>query len=183
MSHPDCPRQIVFTLPGLPGVQITATEVGGTIQFTVDVLDSSLSTGDLRALFFHINEAELAGLTVSSASSYLTESRVGLNNVIDLGDGANLSGKVKSGFDVGLEWGTPGGKVDDINFPVSFTISNTTGDLTLDDIGGMLFGAKLDSIGGQGGPRGSSSKLTVVAPYAPDAIDDVVNMFEDGASG
>ena len=183
MSHPACPRQIVFSLPGMPGVQITATEVGGTIQFTVDVTDSSHSSADLRALFFDINEAELAGLTVSSTSSYLTESRVGLNNILDLGQGANLNGIVKKGFDVGLEWGTPGGHKDDINFPVSFTISNTTGDLTLDDLGGMLFGAKLDSLGGLGGPSGSSSKLTVIAPYAPDAIDDAVNMFEDGASG
>jgi hypothetical protein len=182
MSNPDCPRQVVFTLPGTPGVQITATEVNGTIQFTTDVLDSRLSDGDLRALFFHINEAHLAGLTVTSSSTYLTESRVGLNNVLDLGDGATLAGAVKSGFDVGTEWGTPGGKYDDIDFPVSFTISNAAHNLTLDDIGGQLFGAKLDSVGGKGGVSGSAAKLTGIAPWAPDAIDDSYNIFEDGAS-
>ena len=182
MSHPDCPRQMRFTLPGLPGVEITATEVGGTIVFTIDVIDSDTSTGDLRALFFHIEEEELPGLTVTSSSPLLTEWRVGNDAVLDLEDGANLNGKVKSGFDVGLEWGTPGGKKDDINFPVEFTLSNGTGDLTLDDLGGMLFGAKLDSVGGQGGPRGSSSKLITVAPFAPDAIDDVKNIYEDGAA-
>ena len=182
MSHPDCPREVSFMLSGLPGVEVTATEVAGKIEFVVDVLDSNLSTGDLRALFFHINEAELAGLTLTSTSPFLTERRVGLNNVIDMGDGANLSGKVKGGFDIGTEWGTPGGKTDDINFPVAFTIQNSTGDLTLDDIGGMLFGAKLDSVGGRGGQRGSSSKLTGLAPWAPDAVDDVKNIYEDGAA-
>lgn len=183
MSHPDCPRQIVFTLPGAPGVQVTATEVGGNVEFVVDVLDTAGSTGDLRALFFHLNEDEFAGLTIASSESLLTEWRTGDDSVLDLGDGANLHGKVKSGFDVGLEWGSPGGKKDDINFPVEFTLSNSTGDLTLDDLGGMLFGAKLDSIGGPGGPRGSTAKLISVAPFAPDAIDDVVNMYEDGAAG
>lgn len=181
MSHPDCPRQMRFTLPGLPGVEITATEVGGTIEFTIDVIDSATSTGDLRALFFHIDPEELPGLTVTSSEPLLTEWRVENNNVIDLGDGANLNGKVKGGFDVGLEWGTPGGKKDDINYEVKFALSNGTGDLTLDDLGGMLFGAKLDSIGGPGGPRGSTSKLTTVAPFAPDAVDDVKNIHEDGA--
>ena len=82
---------------------------------------------------------------MTSDSPYLTEHRIGANKILDLDDGANLAGKVKTGFDVGIEWGTPGGKTDDINFPVSFTLSNTTGDLTLDDLGGLLFGAKLDS--------------------------------------
>jgi len=181
-SHPDCPRQVVFTLPGAPGVQITATEINGEIHFTIDVLDTFGSTGDLRALFFNIADEELAGLTVTSGDSLLTESRVGNNNILDLGDGANLAGKVKTGFDVGLEWGTPGGKYDDINFPVEFTLSNSTGDLTLDDLGGMLFGAKLDSVGGPGGPRGSSSKLTTIAPFAPDANDDFKAIYEDNAA-
>ena len=75
MSHPLCPRQMAFTLDGNPGVQVTATESGGSIQFSVDVVDSELSTGDLRALFFHIAESELSGLTISSASPLLTEWR------------------------------------------------------------------------------------------------------------
>ena len=180
-SHPDCPRQVVFTLPGAPGVQITAIEIAGEIHFQVDVIDTFQSSGDLRALFFHIADEELPGLTVSSPEALLTEWRVGNNNVLDLDDGANLSGKVKTGFDVGIEWGTPGGKKDDINFPVEFTLSNGTGDLTLDDLGGMLFGAKLDSVGGPGGSRGSTAKLTTVAPFAPDANDDLVDIFEDNA--
>ena len=39
MSDDWCPRQIVFTIPGVPEVQVTATEVDGTIEFILDVLD------------------------------------------------------------------------------------------------------------------------------------------------
>ena len=183
MSHELCPRQIVFTVPGAPGVQISATEVDGNIVFTVDVTDPYGSSGDLRGLFFHLDESELSGLTITNADPLLAEWQAGANSIIDLGKGANMHGAVKTGFDVGLEWGTPGGSADDINFPVSFTLENSTGDLTLDDLGGMLFGARLDSIGGPGGQPGSSSKLTTIAPFAPDAIDDSVDMYEDGASG
>ncbi|MEO7189304.1 MAG: Ig-like domain-containing protein [Sphingomicrobium sp.] len=172
-----------FTIPGVPGVLVTATEVAGKIEFSVDVIDTRASTGDLRALFFHINPAELPGLTVASANPLLKEWRVGNNNVLDLGDGATLAGKVKTGFDVGLEWGTPGGKKDDINFEVKFTLSNSTGDLTLDDLGGMVFGAKLDSVGGPGGTRNSTTKLLTTAPFAPDANDDARTIFEDNAAG
>ena len=182
MSHPDCPRQISFSLVGVPGVRITATEVGGTLVFVADVQDTTQSTGDLRAIFFHIVESELAGLNITGGP-LLTEWRAQANKIIDLGDGANLSGKVKGGFDIGIEWGTAGGKKDDISYAVSFTLTNSTGNLTLDDIGGKLFGAKLDSVGGPGGPRGSTAKLVGTAPWAPDAIDDAFTIFEDGAAG
>ena len=113
MSHPLCPRQMSFTLDGNPGVQVTATESGGSIQFNLDVIDSELSTGDLRALFFHIAESELSGLTISSASPLLTEWRAAANQILDLDDGANLRGAVRGGFDVGIEWGTPGTTPDE----------------------------------------------------------------------
>ena len=38
MSDEFCPRQIIFELPGTPGVLVTATETGtGAIDFIVDV--------------------------------------------------------------------------------------------------------------------------------------------------
>jgi hypothetical protein len=183
MSDDFCPRQIVFTIPGNPPVQVTATEVDGTIVFQVDVQEGA-TTADLRGLFFDINEAKLDGLSISGGDGLLTESRVNPNSVLDMGQGANMKGKTRDGFDVGLEWGTPGGARDDIFFEVSFTLSNAAGDLTLDDIANQRFGARLDSIGGPGGPRdGGVAKLIGVAPAAPDANDDVIAMFEDGADG
>jgi Bacterial Ig domain len=183
MSDEFCPRQIVFTIPGNPAVQVTATEDDGAIVFKVDVLEGA-TTADLRALFFDIDEAKLDGMTISGGDGLITSSRIAANDVLNLGRGANLNGQTRDGFDVGIEWGTPGGASDDIFYEVTFTLSNTAGDLTLDDIGGQRFGAKLDSIGGPGGPRtGGVSQLLGVAPHAPDAIDDVITMFEDGATG
>lgn len=182
MSHDFCPRQISFLLPGNPAVRVTATEDGsGGIKFTVDVEDVTGSTGDLRALFFDFNHAKMAGLAVSNGGPLLTETQISLNNVLDLGDGATLAGKVKTKFDVGLEWGTPGGKKDDINFEVGFTLTNAANNLTLDDLFGMRFGAKLDSIGGPGGVRNATTKLLATAPAAPDAVDDNEQIYEDGA--
>jgi len=183
MSDDFCPRQIIFELPGNPGVLVTATERDGEIDFIIDVENTTSATGDLRALFFHFNEAKLPGLVISSSESLLTETRVQANRVLDLGDGATMAGAIKQGFDIGLEWGTPGGKKDDIDFPVTFTLSSATTDLTLDDFGGKLFGAKLDSVGGPGGLRKQTSKLTTTAPWAPDAKDDKFDIYEDGAAG
>lgn len=181
----ECPRQISFVIPGNPAVQVTATENNGAIDFRVDVLDSPASTGDLRALFFDFaNEGKLAGLTFTGGGGLLTEQRVSANNVLDLGDGATLAGQVKdtAKFDIGLEWGTPGGKKDDINFEVQFKMTNAAGNLTLDDIAHQRFGAKLDSVGGGKGTRNQTTKLLTIAPAAPDAVDDSYNIFEDGAA-
>jgi hypothetical protein len=188
MTDVFCPRQIIFELPGTPGVLVTATETGtGAIDFIVDVENTPGTTADLRALFFHYDESKLGGLTVTGGDGLLTEWRVQANSVLDLGDGATLAGFVKSGFDVGLEWGTPGGKKDDIFFPVHFTLSNSAGNLNLDDFATLQFGAKLDSVGGPGGPRAGAAKLLATAPYAPDAQDDnetnLGPVYEDGASG
>src|SRR5262245_43609372 len=135
MSDDFCPRQIIFELPGNPGVIVTATEHDGAINFTLDVENTPSITADLRALFFHFNTPRLPSLQITSTDPLLTESRILKNSVLDLGDGATLAGAVKKGFDVGLEWGTAGGKKDDISFPVSFTLSNAAGNLTLDDFG------------------------------------------------
>jgi hypothetical protein len=93
-SDPFCPRQIIFTIPGQPGVQVTATENDGKIDFTVDVLNDPTVTGDLRGLFFHFNESKLATLQVTGtdAPNWITRTQIDANHVIDLLDGANMSG-------------------------------------------------------------------------------------------
>jgi hypothetical protein len=51
-----CPRTLAFTIPGNPGVQVTAVQLPGidedhgSIHFTVDVDGNA----DLRGLFFHL---------------------------------------------------------------------------------------------------------------------------------
>ena len=64
-----CPRSITFMIPGLVGLQVKAVEDGGSLLLTVDVLDTARMTGDLRGLFFHFDEALLAGLSIACLAS------------------------------------------------------------------------------------------------------------------
>lgn len=177
MSEP-CERSITFTIPDPldgPGVQVKVVEQAGKLIFTVEVTDgeSPSKSADLRGLFFHIDDAALPGLTVTNADPIITGTQIAQDSVLNLGHGVNMNGAVKSGFDVGIKFGTPGIGKDDVGGPVSFTLDATNA-LTLDDIAHMQFGARTTSVG---------TKLTTVAPAAPDAVADAYNIFEDGQSG
>lgn len=173
-----CERSITFTIPDPldgPGIQVKVVEKDGKLIFTVQTEETSTKALDLRGLFFHIDESVLPGLTVTNADPIITDTKIAKNSVLDLGHGANMKGAVKNGFDVGIKFGTPGVGKDDVDGPVSFTLERTgTSDLTLDDIAHMEFGARTTSTG---------TKVTVIAPAAPDAVNDAYNIFEDGQSG
>jgi len=100
-------RSISFLIPGTgkkPGVKVTATEVNGTLFFTVDMVSTSQQTTDIRGLFFNLNDpAKLAGLSFEGeyVSGFATD------NVINLGKGANMHGAAAP-FDAGVKFGTPG---------------------------------------------------------------------------
>ena len=183
----ECVRSITFTIPSGgagPATQVYVEEQAGNLVFTVDLLDTLAMTGDLRGLFFHMNEAAISGLSVVGLDPTISETRVAANSVIDLGNGANMRGAVPSGFDIGVEFGDAGigkGKLD-VNGPVSFTLDGVI-DLTLDDLTHMLFGARVTSVGAPGTARLNSTKGLVVAPAAPNAHDDAYVIFEDGQSG
>jgi hypothetical protein len=170
----SCPRSITFVIPGKLGigVQITATENAGNLDFTVDVLGSSKHSADLRGLFFQFNESDLSGLRVLGGDGLITGTQIQVNSVINLGQGVNMNGAANP-FDVGIAFGSPGKGQDLINGPIHFTL-DATQNLTLDDIAHLQFGARLTSVG---------DKITTIAPAAPDAHDDAFNIFEDGASG
>ena len=170
---PFCPRQITFTIPGKVGVQVTITENEGKLDFVVDVLGQGQQAADLRGLFFHFNELQLGSLKIVGGDGLITGTQILANKVIDLGQGNNMHGKADP-FDVGIAFGTPGKGKDFIDGPIHFTLSNAGNNLTLDDIAHLQFGARLTSTG---------DKITAIAPAAPDAKDDVFNIFEDGASG
>ncbi|WP_296680667.1 cadherin-like domain-containing protein [Novosphingobium sp.] len=182
MPDEFCPRQIIFTIPGNPGVTVTATESGGAIVFEVVANGTTNKIPDLRGLFFDLDEGKMAGLTITGDLA-VSGSRIQANGVLDLGHGANMTGKTRDGFDVGVEFGSAGRGRDAVG-DSTFTLSNSAGDLTLDDIAHQRFGVRLDGVGGGTGPRdGGATKLIGIAPAAPDAMDDVIAMFEDGASG
>ncbi|EEX13109.1 outer membrane adhesin-like protein [Citreicella sp. SE45] len=180
----DCVRSIMFVIPGVdggPDIQVTAVEVDGTIEFTLEVLPGDEGeVGDIRGLFFNLNDD--SKLMNSSAFGVdVTDYQAG--DVIDLGHGANMHGAADP-YDAGVEFGGPGiGKTKGDVQLTSFTLSNEAGDLTLDDIAQVEFGVRVTSIGAPGGGRGGSAKMVTLAPAAPDAVDDSYSIFEDGASG
>jgi hypothetical protein len=169
----ECVRSITFTIPGKkgePAIQVAVTELDGKLVFDLSALDGGKGPADLRGLFFDLNDdTKLAGLQFANDDGAVTGLATHTN---DLGRGANVHGKAAP-FDVGLEFGTPGIGRDHVQ-STSFTLSNDAGNLTLDDIANVLFGARTTSEG---------AKLTVFAPAAPDAVADAFDIFEDGQSG
>ncbi|HEY8380964.1 MAG TPA: cadherin-like domain-containing protein [Microvirga sp.] len=179
-------RSIEFTIPGTkgaPGVKVRIVEADGKLVFTVDVQDNLAAIADLRGLFFDLNDtSKLAGLTFTGGGGQIVEMQGKAGAITDLGNGANMSGARKGGFDVGLEFGSSGigARKADLSGPISFTLDNTAHNLTLDDVANTLFGARLTSVGAPNGARSDSAKLTFVAPAAPDAKADAYTIFEDG---
>ncbi len=163
-------RKITFTIPGMPGLIITATEQGdGTILF--ELLLAGPTNADIRGLFFDINDQSLLDNLQIDGVDVTNDD---FDDVSNLGDGNNMSGKGGAPYDVGMSFGGAG---DDGITSTSFVLSSIDGtDLTLDLIANVRFGARLTAIGDKG--KGSD-KLTFVAPAAPDAIDDDVDAVED----
>lgn len=166
-------RTTSFIIPGSknsPGVHVFVTENStGGLNFTVNVINTSKLSADLRGLFFNFNsDSKLSGLAVTGG--HVTGFNT--NNVIDLGNGANMQGAA-SPFDVGIQFGTAGKANDNIS-STTFTLSGGGKSLTLDDIALVQFGARTTSVGG---------KLVAISPAAPDAHDDHRVIFEDGTTG
>lgn len=168
-------RQITFEIPGDPPLTIHAIEQeDGTILFNLSITGDKLA--DLRGLYFNLtDDSPLYNLSVTGAD--LTDQAY--SDVSNLKEGNNVNGGGKSSYDVGLGFGTPGSGHDDIN-STSFVLSSINGDpLSLDLIAHMEFTARLNSIGDQGSQRNGSEKISVIAPAAPDAIDDTADTLED----
>ena len=146
------------TDPDCPPVRITLTEVaGGDIQVTIDVITSGGLIGDIRALYFDVNE-ELIG-TLAATGAYVTTVEQGDDSVTNVGN----TGEIKpndGGFDFGVEIGTPGIGTDDLQ-SATFILSSSLRDLTLADvlISGQEYGVRLTSVGAIGGARSDSCKI------------------------
>lgn len=168
-------RKIEFTIPGdtsTSGLNIIVRELDGSLDFIVTALNDSGKSTDIRGVFFNTNDTlKLSGLVVSGDD--VSDQQLG--DASDLGHGANIKGKAEA-FDVGIEFGSAG-RAQDVITQTEFRLSSASGNLTLDDIANVEFGARVNGLTHQ------SSKITVLAPASPDANDDVGNLFEDGASG
>jgi hypothetical protein len=166
-------RRNAFTIPGIPSVEVMITETPeGALLFEVTVVGTV--AGDLRGLFFDAADpALLAGLSVDGDD--VTAFRTG--SVSNLGSGVNMNG-AGAPYDIGLAFGTAGIGADDIR-STSFVLSSAAGPLTMDFVANVDFGARLTSIGPEGGARNGSSKIVAVSTAAPDAIDDSAETDED----
>lgn len=162
------------------------------LRFTLTVDESNGYTADIRGLFWDDDNDDVAGWTVfdfdsgdSGESPDVTDYQFNANSVRDLGNGANMNGKITNkgrAFDAGVEIGTQGIGKDDIQ-TTSFVIQSPGEDLTLDDIGGQRFGVRLTSVGETDGPREGSLKLSEIAPHAPDAQDDEARTIAESPTG
>lgn len=164
----DTTRSIEFIIPGKPPLTIKAIEQNdGSILFTIDA--TSGNSADIRGLYFNIADPGLLGM-LSITGDDVTNQQLG--GAANFKNGNNINGNGSDAYDIGLDIGTPGQGKDDINF-TSFTLSSTDGStLTLDLIAHMEFAART---------TGNGQKITVIAPAAPDAIDDYDASLEDTA--
>jgi|SRR5262245_12533684 len=91
-----CPRRITFTIAGKVGVQAIATERDGQIDLVVHVLGSAKNiAADPHDLFMHSDKSKLGTLQIAGENGLITEKLTNANGVIDLGQGANLHGKLR----------------------------------------------------------------------------------------
>jgi Tol biopolymer transport system component len=174
----------------IPVVQVTITaNADGTLTFKVEQLASGGYLGDLRGIFFDIGDESLIGtLQVAAASGGpLTEVRQGNDNVVDLGQGANMNGLLGTvdaekaatgaegnGYDVGLEIGTAGIATDDVR-SFEFTLSSSARSLTLADFDAVDFGVRITSIGAvdeSGAFVGKRSESTKIVENIDAILDD-----------
>lgn len=189
--------------------------LGPKIKVSITINDDGSATfnlsqegpiiGDWRGLFFDLgnNERALGHLSVSSmvlnpeTSGAISVANPvyaqGNDNLYKVGSSDNtMDGLVKKGgdaFDFGMEFGTAGMGKDDVR-TVSFNLSADNGPLTLADFSNVDFGARLTSIGTEGGNRDGSSKIgektfTTVSPHAFDlsCVDENTSSTHDILDG
>lgn len=148
-----------FSIAGSVGLQVVITDLGnGSVRF--DLQNQGTQVGDLRGLFFDLNDASLLS-TLSVSGAAVTKSAFGDDAVINLGNGVNMNGA--GTFDVGVAFGTSGIGKDDIS-ATSFVLTSSSGALDLGDFAGADFGVRFTSVGDLGGARDDSLKLIGEAP-------------------
>ncbi|WP_201864208.1 SdrD B-like domain-containing protein [Microvirga soli] len=170
---------------GTPAVKFLVEQLSdGNLQLTASVFDNDgdtdTETADLRGIFFHLtgiddnpaDEGWLDKLSVTGigSSAYLIEGRMfdadGVEAVSGNGNSDNMIGRPLSPYDVGIGIGTSGTGRDDVK-TISVVIHHDTDSLTLEHLAQQGFGARLTSVGTDGGNRNDSLKLWGLAPTAP----------------
>lgn len=153
-------RSLSFTIEGEVDTLVTITELeSGELKFEIAVASGVI--GDLRAVFFDLNDLTADDSLYVSDAVDVTDSAFEEDGVDTLGKDANIKGAVSNelgDFDVGIEFGTSGMAADDIQ-STSFVLGSTTTDLTLDMLSLADFGLRYTSVGEEGGDRTGSAKI------------------------
>jgi len=173
---------------GTPAVKFVIDQLDdGTLRITASVFDNrndgKTDTADIRGIFFHMagidddatDDAWVQKLTVTGVGASATLiNGVSLDgdDVAAVPEGSNndnMNGRPLTPYDVGIGIGTSGMSNDDVK-SVTFILDHATDNLTLEHLAQQGFGARLTSVGIQGGSRGDSLKLWGVAPNAPSIL-------------
>jgi len=153
-------------------MNITVTEINGDLFFELDL--ESTKNGqplDIRGLYFNLNERQDPNLSDPLwCGMSITGDAVSETSFSDVSNFKNGNNQGNRDYDVGIDFNPAGAK--NLLPSTSFSLNHNDTSLTLDDIANVEFGARING-----------SKLEVIAPAAPDAIDDVVTIFEESAIG
>ncbi len=157
-------RSISFTVSGPVDTLITIDEQDdGTLRFHLEVLGSGL-LGDLRGLFFDLNNFDSSGAGLSVVGVDGSEDIIGehlfeeglVEQVTrDVNVKGLIPGKKQDKFDAGIEFGTSGIGKEDVS-EVSFIISADAAEgLSLDNLDLADLGLRYTSVGDESGRDGS----------------------------
>ena len=137
-------------------------------------LDPGSVVGDLRGFYMHVaDESLLSGLSIDGVN--VTDSAFEANSVYEFGrDSFVTTGSTGcrfNGCDLGIEVGTHGIRDDDLQ-SVTFVLSHSMLDLTVDLFADQIFALRVSNAGSANGKRTGFSKLSgiVVVPEPSSAI-------------
>lgn len=191
-----------FFLTGDVAVRVIVTEIEGTLQFDLDVVQPGEPAytgqiGELNGLFFDMaGDVDTYSVLETTSGMDVLDADVSEGSVSNLGGGINVNGEVVKDlgkFDVGVELAETGLGNGDLQ-SISFVLSADQ-PLTLADVASMDFAVRLTSVGDPDGGRNGSSKIGGTAPEEPvdppsityAANDDTMTVTElemfDGPDG
>lgn len=152
---------------------VTVTEIelddgSVALSFTIEVIGDEYNSGDIRALFFNLQPFITDGSLVITGTD-VSQTQFDEQSISDLGHGASIKGSVLKNFgpfDVGVEFGSSGAGVDNIQ-STNFILTSADGsDLHLEDVALQNFGLRVTGIGDEG----EGVKVGAIAPEAPDDV-------------
>lgn len=159
-----------FTIMGDVNVKVTLTELdSGDMQFDLEVLEDTGSIGDLRGVFFTMEDDSLAD-DLSVSGDDVTGSKFEDDGVDKLKGGIKIPKDIKDyfgKFDGGVALGSrdldaiddDNDEFDDDIRTTSFVVSHDSEPLTYEDFEGQAFVIDVESVGEDGGDRDDDATL------------------------